>query len=139
MLRDAGPKEKATLAAVTVGGAVFIGVADSLMAGMVLYIAVSALAIAFAALYWTRSNWRRTAPGRALMYQTLLLSALGIWVTLSIWLKDRIPLKDEVRSVLLLGFVVVMVNLVMTLLRVQKRSSDERRRLEFPDLFEERS
>lgn len=138
MLRDAGPKEKATLAATTAVGTVFILVADSRMAGMVLYIALSALAIVFAGMYWTRSNWRKTAPGRALMYINLLLAALGVWVTLSIWLKDSIPFRDEVRSVLLLAFVVVMVNLILTLARVQNRTAHDLRAIkkELPDLFE---
>ena len=139
MLRDAGPKEKATLAATTVAGAVFILVADSRMAGMVLYIALSSLAIVFAVMYWTRSNWRKTAPGRALMYINLLLAALGVWVTLSIWLTDSIPFRDEVRSVLLLGFVVVMVNLILTLARVQNSTARDLKafKRDLPDLFEE--
>lgn len=139
MLRDAGPKEKATLAATAVVGMVFILVADSRMAGMVLYIALSSLAIVFAVMYWTRSNWRKTAPGRALMYINLLLAALGVWVTLSIWLTDAIPFRDEVRSVLLLGFVVVMVNLILTLARVQNRTARDLKafKRDLPDLFEE--
>ena len=139
MLRDAGPKEKAILAATTVVGTVFILVADSRMAGMVLYIALSSLASMFAVMYWTRSNWRKTAPGRALMYINLLLAALGVWVTLSIWLTDSIPFRDEVRSVLLLGFVVVMVNLILTLARVQNSTARDLKafKRDLPDLFEE--
>ena len=109
------------------------------MAGMVLYIALSSLAIVFAVMYWTRSNWRKTAPGRALMYINLLLAALGVWVTLSIWLTDSIPFRDEVRSALLLAFVVVMVNLILTLARVQNSTARDLKafKRDLPDLFEE--
>lgn len=138
MLRDAGPKEKATLALTAVSGAVFIAVADTKLAGMVLYIILSALAITFAVLYWARSNWRKTEPGRALMYINLLLAALGVWVTLSIWLQDSIPARDDIRSVLLLGFVVVMVNLILTLARVQNRTASDLRAAKL-DLFESES
>jgi len=136
MFRDASTKEKVTLIGTGAVGAVFVLVADSKLAGMVLYIALSLLAIAFAALYWTRSNWQKTAPGRALMYINLLLSALGVWVTLSIWFGDAIPYKDEVRSVLLLGFVVVMMNLIVTLSREQNKTvSDLRAAKKARDLF----
>lgn len=109
------------MVAAALTGFVFMGVADPRLAGQVLYSTMTILAFAFTLMYASRSNWRSTAPGRALLYLVAMFATLSAWLSVSFWIGDNFTdAKSIVREVLLVVLIVMFINLLITLRRIQQ-------------------
>lgn len=114
------------MAGIALLGLVFVGVADPTLAGQVLYSVMAIMAFAFAYIYASGSNWRSTAPGRALLYLVAMFAALSAWLSVSFWLGPGYDdEKAIVRGVLLVVLIVMFVNLVVTVWRIQRYRPDQ--------------
>lgn len=76
----------------------------------------------FCLVYALRSNWRATAPGRALMYLNLTLAGMGLNSTAG-HLIDHYGAYDDIRAVLL----VVMFAVLFRQLRVLWEAQEQQR------------
>lgn len=127
-IADSKTNSRLALTALALAGFVFIGVVDRRLAGQVLYCTVTILAFIFSLLYAGRSNWRETAAGRALLYVVTMFGIFSAWVSMSFWLgQTYTEFKDVVRGILLVGVAVVFVNLNITLFRLQRSRSAQKR------------
>lgn len=106
---------------VVVAGLVFVSLTDSRTTALVMYGVLTLLACTFTALYASRSNWRATEPGRALLYLVAMFATLAFWLAVSFWLGTRYgDAKNTVREILLIVLIVMFLNLVLTLRRIQQ-------------------
>lgn len=83
----------------------------------------TALTAAFCLVYALRSNWRATAPGRALMYLNLTLAGMGLNATAG-HLIDHYGAHDEVRAALLVVMFVVLFRQLRVLWQTQEQQRD---------------
>lgn len=91
----------------------------SILTGVGLF-GFTVLAAAFCLVYALRSNWRATAPGRALMYLNLTLSGLGANALADHLLGTFGPYQG-LRAVLLLA----MFGVLARQLRVLRQAQDQ--------------
>lgn len=84
------------------------------------------LAAVFTVLYGVRSRWRATAAGRALLYIAAVMTLVGAQVCLSAWVGADYPGREVLRTALYLGVAVTMLNMLVTLYRVQRDQRQER-------------
>lgn len=90
------------------------------------YLSVMTLAAgSFCLLYATKSQWRKTAPGRALMYSSLSLFLLGAQISATLIFGEFYPGRGVVRTILYLGLVIATLNLNLTLFRIQRHPFTE--------------
>lgn len=78
------------------------------------------LTAAFCIVYALRSNWRATAPGRALMYLNLTLAGMGA-NSLAGHLSDEYGAYEPLRAVLLLAGAAVLVRQLKVLWEAQEQ------------------
>lgn len=89
--------------------------------GNVMATAIALAAWSFAALYVSRSNWRSTVAGRALLYMMAAFASFATQVTVSAWTGSTYPFRDEIRGVLYTVLALTVANMVWTLYRIQAR------------------
>lgn len=80
--------------------------------------AITVVAWVFVIVYALRSPWRLNTGGRALMYTSLGIAAIGTFMFV-VWLLGDFPLKGEIRSVVLTGLLISMLHRLIFALRVQ--------------------
>lgn len=80
--------------------------------------AITAVAWVFVAIYALRSPWRRNAGGRALMYTSIGIAAIGTFMFAN-WMLGDFPLKAEIRSATLTFLFISMLYRLILALRVQ--------------------
>lgn len=76
----------------------------------------------FVILYGLRSRWRDTQPGRALMYTNLAFFALGMQICFSVLLGTEYWGRGVMRLFLYMGLALTMINLNLTLFRIQNEA-----------------
>jgi hypothetical protein len=91
------------------------------MLGNIMVGGIAVTSWAFVVLYWIRSNWSSTQPGRALMYAMGSLALFTSQVTLTIWTDSAYPFRSEVRALLYSALLLTLVNLVTVLLLSQRK------------------
>lgn len=74
-------------------------------------------AVTFVVIYATRSNWRLTAPGRALMYWVAAFALLVLMNTIHL-ATGRYPGIEFVRTAVFLFLCIAVWRLVYTLIRI---------------------
>lgn len=79
----------------------------------------------FVVMYGLRSNWRETAGGRALLWWSFSFWTLMTWILIGVVLRSDFPFKDDIREFLYMGFAVGLLNLNLTLLRIQRKYPTE--------------
>lgn len=101
--------------------------------GNVLLAAAVVCSASFTFLYLSRSRWRSTKPGRALMYLSGVMSTALLWTGFSVFIIARPHDPYEltyglVRVGIWLAASLVLANMVRTLLRAQRGNRSRRRR-----------
>ncbi|MDV7244466.1 MULTISPECIES: hypothetical protein [Rhodococcus] len=109
-------------------GLVVISVYDAETEARILITSMTVLAWTFSILYATRSNWRVTQAGKALMYTSAALALLGTQI-MSVWWLGNYPYRTEIRDVVLLLLVLTVLYRILVLLKIQEREHTERKRL----------
>jgi len=94
----------------------------------VLIYAATLPAVVFPVLYASRSNWRATLPGRALMQLSIALAVVLVLVSLATLFGNFYPYREAVRFAAYLFLVVSLWRQVITLLRLQNVQQGEIRR-----------
>lgn len=79
----------------------------------------------FVILYWTRSNWRATAAGRAVMRLIGVLAVICTQGTVTLATDASYPGSDIIRPILLLAVTLAVLDMLLTLVQIQRRA-DER-------------
>jgi hypothetical protein len=75
----------------------------------------------FVILYTTRSPWRATAAGRSVLYDQLCLGSLSAYLLIANFLpRQKYPIINDIRSILFLGILLALLNMILTLFRVQQ-------------------
>ncbi|WP_342800960.1 hypothetical protein [Nocardia sp. No.11] len=82
--------------------------------------AIGALGWAFVAVYGIRSNWRSTAAGRGVMRLVLCLTVICTQGMVTILTDYSYPGREVIRPLLLLGIALAILDLLLTLVRVQR-------------------
>ena len=114
------------MAIVALSGFALIGLADPNVSGQILYSVTTVMAFAFAYIYASGSNWRATAPGRALLYLVGMFASFLAWVSVSFWIGQNYEdTKSIIRGVLLVVLIVLFVNLVDIVWRMQRYQVDQ--------------
>jgi len=85
-------------------------------------------AVIFPVLYASRSNWRATLPGRALMQLSVSLAVVLVLVTIATLFGNVYPYRDAVRVAAYLFLVVSLWRQVVVLLRLQNVQHGEIKR-----------
>jgi hypothetical protein len=93
---------------------------------LILVAAMTVLAWTFTILYGTRSAWRSTQAGKALMYTAASLAVVGTQ-QLSVWAFGNYQYRNEVRDVALLAVVLTLLYRIIVLLKIQQRERADRK------------
>lgn len=78
------------------------------------------LTVAFTVLYVGRSQWRQFAAGRSLLYVSVMLAVTFLIISASRFLGPNYPGRAVIIFVGFGGMAVVLLNLLLTLLRIQR-------------------
>jgi hypothetical protein len=105
--------------ALSLVGLVILLAFDAATATRIYIITMTFSALMFAVMYAVRANWRKTGPGRALMYVHASFAALGLQIFLSVFLGTDYPGRTVTRLFLYLALTLALVNMNLTLFRVQ--------------------
>jgi len=109
----------------------FIGMYHHLgTAAKILAVSMSVMSLCFIILYGTRSNWRATREGRALMYLTIGFTAT-VLITASARLFSPFPGLDLLRFLIFAAFVMTEIHITATLYQAQtqqNRAPEDQRR-----------
>ena len=89
---------------------------------------VAVLTILFTLSYWLFFNWKKTAPGRALLQAFTSFSVIILLVFLGIWVPGY-PGRDIIR---LFAWTFVMVSMIRLLWNLYKHWNDEPADIEVP-------
>lgn len=88
--------------------------------------AIAVLSWFFACRYARFSPWRRNIGGRALMYFSISLGAVGAQL-LTVWLFGSYPFRPEARAIVFGSLILVLVHINWILRQAQR---ERRRRIE---------
>ncbi|WKW85490.1 membrane protein [Rhodococcus phage Reynauld] len=91
---------------------------DSNLEAQIFTGAVTVVAWVFVLVYGLRSPWRLNPGGRALMYTSMGLAAVGTFL-FAVWLFGDIPFRDELRGITMTGLLISMLYRLILALRVQ--------------------
>ncbi len=86
--------------------------------------AIAALGWAFVGVYGIRSNWRSTAAGRGVMRLVLCLTVICTQGLVTVLTDYSYPGREVIRPLLLLGIALAILDLLLTLVRLQRGGGD---------------
>lgn len=86
--------------------------------------AIAVFGWAFVCAYGLRSKWRATAAGRGVMRLILCLTVICTQGMVTILTEYSYPGREVIRPLLLLGIALTILDLLLTLLRVQRTRSN---------------
>lgn len=114
-------KNHVVVAVATIAGATTYLVAPSreMVANWFLGV-IAVLGWVFMIAYGLRSNWRATAAGRGVMRLMLCLAAICTHGVVTILTDYSYPGRDYIRPLLLLGIALAVLDLLLTLIRIQR-------------------
>ena len=92
-------------------------VKDLRTAGSFVFMLITLTCLGFCGLY-SRSRWRSTPPGRAVMYVVGSFGAVGLMVCAQLIARDW-PGRDQMRMVTYLGVALAIYNVAITVWRYQ--------------------
>lgn len=109
-------------------GVVLVVFVDDGLAADIFLTVTTVEAWIFVLAYHFRSSWRLFAEARAVMGFALSFALLGSQIILTLWWGDDYPLRMDVRQILYLGLALGLMNMLLTLWRVQKGNNSEESR-----------
>jgi hypothetical protein len=116
-------KNHVVLAVSTAAGlAAFFAVPDREDAATGFLAVIALLGWAFVLTYGLRSRWRSTAAGRGVMRLMLCLTLICTQGMATILSDYSYPGRDIIRPILLLGVALAILDLLLTLVRIQRRT-----------------
>lgn len=86
--------------------------------------AIAVLGWTFVAIYGIRSNWRSTAAGRGVMRLVLCLTVICTQGLVTVLTDYSYPGREVIRPLLLLGIALAILDLLLTLVRLQRGGGD---------------
>lgn len=86
--------------------------------------AIAVLGWTFVAIYGIRSNWRSTAAGRGVMRLVLCLTVICTQGLVTVLTDYSYPGREVIRPLLLLGIALTILDLLLTLVRLQRGGGD---------------
>lgn len=95
---------------------------DLRSAGSILFMIITVTCLGFCGLY-SRSLWRSTPPGRAVMYVVGSFGAVGLMVCAQLLFKSW-PGRDQMRMVTYLAVSLALYNVALTVWRYQVESKE---------------
>lgn len=109
-------------------GVVLVVFVDDGLAADIFLTVTTAEAWLFVILYHRHTSWRLFAEARAVMGFAFSFALLGSQIVLTLWAGDDYPLRMDIRQVLYLGLALGLMNMLLTLWRVQKGVTSEESR-----------
>lgn len=112
---------RVVLAILTAAGLVaFVLISDREAVANAFLAAIVACGWAFVLAYGVRSQWRSTAAGRGVMRLMLCLSAICTQGLVTVLTDYSYPGREVIRPLLLLGIALAILDLLLTLVRLQR-------------------
>ncbi|WP_072689241.1 putative phage holin [Rhodococcus marinonascens] len=105
-------------------GLLVIGIYDPVAQYGILVTALAVLSWTFTLLYATRSNWRITQAGKALMSTSLGLALLGTQIV-SVWWLGNYRFCTDIRDAVVLYLVLTILYRILVLWKIQGRERAE--------------
>lgn len=109
-------------------GVVLVVFVDDGLAADIFLTVTTVEAWIFVLAYHFRTSWRLFPEARAVMGFAVAFALLGSQIVLTLWLGDNYPLRMDIRQVLYLGLALGLMNMMLTLWRVQKGNNSEESR-----------
>lgn len=100
-------------------GVVIVGLFDPETEARIFLTAMTVLAWAFTLMYLTRSPWRATQGGRALLYTSAAIALLGTQL-MTVWWFGDYPLRAEVRDAVVILLILSLLYRILVLFRIQQ-------------------
>lgn len=116
-----GLNRAAVAVALIAGLAAFLLLPDREVSASVFLAAIAVLGWAFVIAYGIRSAWRSTAAGRGVMRLMLCLTVICTQGMVTILTDYSYPGREVIRPLLLLGIALAVLDLLLTLIRLQRR------------------
>lgn len=114
-------KSHAFLAIVAVAGVVAIAfVPDRVAVANWILAALAGVCWMFVGAYAIGSDWRATAPGRAVMRMVFCLALICTHGVVTVVSDYGYPGREVIRPLLLFGVLLAVLDLLLTLLRIQR-------------------
>ncbi|QXW03997.1 putative phage holin [Rhodococcus globerulus] len=108
----------------TLAGLVIVGLFNPETEARVLLTSMTVLAWCFVVLYVTRSPWRATQGGRALLYTSAAIALLGTQL-ISVWWFGDYRFRAEIRSVVVILLILTLLYRILVLFRIQQNARRE--------------
>lgn len=107
-------------------GVVVVGLFDPETEARILLTTMTVLAWSFVIMYMTRSPWRATQGGRALLYTSAAIALLGTQL-ISVWWFGDYRFRAEVRDLVVVLLILTLLYRMLVLFKIQKqaRQSDD--------------
>lgn len=115
----------AVVLAAAAGLLAFLFVPDREALASVFLGAIAVLGWAFVGVYGFRSAWRSTAAGRGVMRLVLCLTVICTQGLVTILTDYSYPGREVIRPLLLLGIALAILDLLLTLVRLQRARGGE--------------
>lgn len=117
----------ALLVSATAVGSVALAVEpDRDLIGNAILVLLASLSWVFVVVYGLRSSWRATPSGRAVMVLVTCIGAICTQGAVAIFTDYTYPGRDIIRPLLLLGVAVAVLDLLITLVRIQRQERTPR-------------
>jgi ABC-type Fe3+ transport system permease subunit len=111
----------ALLVSATTAGSVALAIEpDRDLVGNAILALVASLSWVFVVVYGVRSQWRATSSGRAVMVLVTCIGAICTQGAAAIFTDYSYPGREIIRPLLLLGVAVAVLDLLITLVRIQR-------------------
>ncbi|MCD2153486.1 hypothetical protein LQL77_07150 [Rhodococcus cerastii] len=110
---------KTIMVLAVLAGVVIVGLFDPETEARIFLTAMTALAWAFTLMYITRSPWRATQGGRALLYTSAAIALLGTQL-MTVWWFGDYPFRAEVRDAVVIFLILTLLYRILVLFRIQQ-------------------
>ncbi|OQM82008.1 putative phage holin [Rhodococcus sp. 66b] len=100
-------------------GVVIVGIFDPETEARIFLTSMTVLAWTFTIMYVTRSPWRATQGGRALLYTSAAIALLGTQL-ISVWWFGDYRFRAEVRDLVVVLLILTLLYRILVLFRIQQ-------------------